>query len=52
MPKRARYPLFLAGLVIIIIGGIGARAAGAGTDQLAAIVTAGFALLFFSVAIR
>ena len=52
MPKWARYPLFLAGLVIIIFGGIGARAAGAETDALTAIVVAGFAILFFSVAVR
>ena len=49
MPKRARYPLFLAGLVIIIVGGLLADAESAPRNEFAAIVLLGFAFLISSV---
>lgn len=52
MPKKARFPVFLLGLVVILLGSIGANAAGAGADSIAAIVVVGFALLVLSVALR
>jgi hypothetical protein len=52
MPKRARYPLFLSGLAVIIAGSIFLSYQGAGTGAIAALVAFGFLLLFLSVAIR
>ena len=52
MPKRARYPIFLLGLVVIIVGGIAGLSRGATVDTLGAIVLTGFALLVLSVIIR
>ncbi len=52
MPKSARYPLFLLGLVVILVGSIEANSLGAGISALVAIVATGFALLVLSVAIR
>ncbi len=52
MPKRARYPLFLIGLAVILVGSIEAHSLGAGVPALATIIAAGFALLLLSVAIR
>ncbi len=52
MPKRARFPVFLLGLAVILLGSIGASAAGAGADAIATIVIVGFALLVLSVAVR
>ncbi len=52
MPKRARYPLFLAGLVVIIIGGLIANAENAPRNEFAAIVLLGFAFLISSVIFR
>jgi hypothetical protein len=52
MPKRARYPLFLLGLAVIIGGSIFLNSLGAGTVAIATIVGFGFLLLFLSVAIR
>ena len=52
MPKRARYPVFLLGLVVIIGGGIGAWSRGASPGALAAVMVTGLALLVFSVVIR
>jgi hypothetical protein len=52
MPKKARYPLFLIGLAIILLGSIGANSTGAGASSIGAIVLVGFALLILSVAIK
>ncbi len=52
MPKRARYPLFLLGLVVIIAGSIILNYGGAGAVAVAAVVAIGFLILFLSVAIR
>jgi hypothetical protein len=52
MPKKARYPLFLIGLAIILLGSIGANSIGAGASSIGAIVLVGFALLILSVAIK
>jgi hypothetical protein len=49
MPKRARYPLFLLGLAVILIGGIAANATGSTPSTLAAVVASGFALLVLAV---
>jgi hypothetical protein len=52
MPKRARYPVFLSGLLVIIVGGILADSRGAPPDALGAVVVAGLALLVLSVIVR
>jgi hypothetical protein len=52
MPKRARYPLFLLGLVVILAGSIFLNYDGAGTSTVAGAAALGFLLLFLSVAIR
>jgi hypothetical protein len=52
MPKRARYPVFLLGLAIILLGGIFVSALGAPATVLAALVAVGFSLLFLAVAIK
>ena len=52
MPKRARYPLFIVGLAILLVGSIGANSAGAGASVIGAVALVGFALMVLSVAIR
>jgi hypothetical protein len=52
MPKKARYPLFIIGLAIIIFGSIVANFENAGASSIGAIVFVGFAVLILSVAIR
>jgi len=52
MPKKARFPLFILGLAIILFGSIGANSTGAGASVIAAIVLVGFAALILSVAIK
>ena len=47
-----RYPLFLVGLLILVVGGLLAVHFGAGTDAEVVIAAAGFLLLVFSVALR
>jgi len=47
-----RYPLFLLGLLIIVIGGFIAIDYRAGTDVDVAIAVVGFLFLFLSVALR
>ena len=47
-----RYPLFLLGLLIIIVGGVLAIHFGAGTDVEVGITVVGFLSLFLSVALR
>jgi hypothetical protein len=49
MPKRARYPLFLLGLAVILLGGIAANMGGANPTTLAGVVFTGFALLVLAV---
>ncbi|MDE1853058.1 MAG: hypothetical protein KGI38_04825 [Thaumarchaeota archaeon] len=52
MPKRLRYPLFLLGLVIILIGSIEANNFQEGVATTAGVVALGFVLLLISVAVR
>ena len=52
MPKKARYPLFIIGLAIMLIGSIGANSVGAGAQTTAVVVLLGFVLLILSVAIK
>ena len=49
MPKRARYPLFLLGLLIIILGGLAANSIRAPQAEITAIVLIGFLFLIVSV---
>lgn len=49
MPKTARYPLFLLGLAVILVGGIAAYVYGATATALAVVVVVGFALLVLAV---
>ena len=52
MPKRLRYPLFLLGLAVILIGGMVLNSQGAGATTLAADALAGLALIVSSVILR
>jgi len=52
MPKRARYPLFILGLAVLLIGSIASNSTGAGATQTASIVLVGFLLMIISVAIK
>lgn len=52
MPKRARYPLFLAGLAIILLGGLGATRYGGTEEEIAVLVVLGFAFLIGSVLLK
>jgi hypothetical protein len=47
-----RYPLFLVGLLIIVIGGFIGIDYRAGTDVDVAVAVVGFLFLFLSVALR
>jgi hypothetical protein len=49
MPKRARYPLFLVGLLIILLGGLAANSIKAPQAEITAIVFIGFLFLIVSV---
>jgi hypothetical protein len=49
MPKRARYPLFLLGLLIILLGGLAANSIRAPLAEITAIVFIGFLFLIVSV---
>jgi hypothetical protein len=49
MPKRARYPLFLLGLLIILLGGLAATSIRAPQAEITAIVLIGFMFLIVSV---
>ena len=51
MPKRARYPLFVLGLAILLVGSIGSNAVGAGAPLIGVVVLVGFVLMILSVAI-
>ena len=52
MPKKARFPLFILGLAVIILGSVVASSAKAGAESIGVIVLAGFVLLILSVAIE
>lgn len=52
MPKRARYPLFLAGLVVLVLGSLIENAEKAPISTFEATAVIGFAMLILSVAIR
>jgi hypothetical protein len=52
MPKKARYPLFILGLVIIILGSIVTNFESAGASSIGAVVLVGFAFLILSVLIK
>ena len=52
MPKRARYPLFLVGLLIILLGGLGAMHYGATEDEIITLVVVGFAFLIGSIILK
>ena len=52
MPKRARYPLFILGLAVLLLGSIASNSTGAGATQTASIVLVGFLLMIISVAIK
>ena len=49
MPKRARYPLFLIGLLIILLGGLAANSIRAPQAEITAVVVIGFLFLIVSV---
>jgi len=51
MPKKARYPLFIVGLAIILVGSLVLNSVNAGADSIAGAVLVGFALLILSVGI-
>jgi len=51
MPKRARYPLFIIGLAIMLIGSIALKSVNAGADSFAGVVLVGFVFLILSVGI-
>ena len=52
MPKRSRYPLFMIGLAIILLGGIAANASGATAATLGAVILVGLAFIVLAVAIK
>jgi hypothetical protein len=52
MPKAARYPLFLLGMAIIILGGLEARNLAASAPVTALVAVAGLVVIFLSVAIK
>jgi len=52
MPKEARYPIFLLGLLTLIVGGFASQALGAPTNIDLLVGAVGFALLLLSVGIR
>ena len=52
MPKRARYPLFLIGLAVILLGGLGAAQNGGSEGEIVAIVVVGFLFLVGSVILK
>lgn len=52
IPKGARYPLFILGLAIMIVGGITAQFLGASTQVELGLGVAGFCCLLLSVALR
>ena len=49
MPKRARYPIFLIGLLIIVLGGLAANSIRAPQTEITAVVVIGFLLVVVSI---
>jgi TRAP-type C4-dicarboxylate transport system permease large subunit len=52
LPKAARYPLFLIGLVILILGGLAGIYAGVSAGTEAGVAAVGFVFLLLSVVLR
>jgi len=52
VPKGARYPIFLLGLVTIILGELASVTYNAGSQTEAAVAALGFFFLILSVALR
>ena len=52
MPKRARYPLFLLGLIVILVGGVLLNSQGATPQTLAADALVGLGLIVSSIILR
>jgi hypothetical protein len=52
IPPSARYPLFLAGLLILIVGELVALSVHAGVDTEAGVGALGYVVLVLSVALR
>lgn len=52
VPKAARYPIFLLGLLTLILGELASVYYDAGTQTEAAVAALGFFLLILSVALR
>ena len=52
LPKSARYPLFLVGLVILIFGGLVGMQMSAPAPEEAGIAIIGFAFVVLSVLLR
>jgi hypothetical protein len=52
MPKRARFPLFLMGLLLMLVGGLAAQAFNEGLGVTSSVVGAGFCLILSSVLFR
>ena len=51
-PKSLRYPLFLAGLIVLVGGGVAGEMLRFATDSFVAVASIGFILLMLSVLIR
>lgn len=52
VPKAARYPIFLLGLLTIILGELASLSYNAGTQTEVAVAALGFFFLILSVALR
>lgn len=52
LPKGARYPIFLLGLLTIILGELATISFNGGTEMEALVAVVGFVLLILSVALR
>lgn len=52
LPKALRYPLFMIGLLILIVGEYSAQEAGAPNDARAAIALLSMLFMILSVALR
>jgi len=52
LPHDFKYPLFLLGLVIIILGGVGGIKLGLSTDQDVAIAAVGFVVMFLGIVLE
>ncbi|MDG6913807.1 MAG: hypothetical protein JRN34_04495 [Nitrososphaerota archaeon] len=52
MPKRARYPVFVTGLALMLFGGLAAYIGGTGALATGGAVGVGYLLMVLAVAIR